>query len=43
MLLDVVEVPHSHSGLNLAKAFRDILEEFGISEKVSITNIATVI
>jgi len=34
MLLDIVEVPRSHSGLNLAKAFRDILEDFGVSEKV---------
>ncbi len=35
MLLDLVEVPHSHSGLNLAKAFAKVLEEFGISDKVS--------
>jgi len=34
MLLDIVKVPHSHSSLNLAKAFRDILEDFGVSEKV---------
>jgi hypothetical protein len=34
MLLDLVEVAHSHSGLNLAKAFTQILEEFGISDKV---------
>ena len=34
MLLDLVEVPHSHSGLHLAEAFTKILEEFGISEKV---------
>jgi hypothetical protein len=36
MLLNIVEVPCSHSGLNLAKAFTNILEDFGISEKVSI-------
>jgi hypothetical protein len=35
LLLDVVEVPHSHSGLNLAAAFAKVLDEFGISDKVS--------
>ena len=34
MLLDIVEVPCSHSGLNLAIAFTKILEEFGISHKI---------
>ena len=34
MLLDIVEVACSHSGLNLAVAFAKILEEFGISDKV---------
>ena len=34
MLLDIVEVPCSHSGLNLATAFARILEDFGISKKV---------
>jgi len=34
MLLDIVEVAQSHSGLNLAIAFAKILEEFGISDKV---------
>ena len=34
MLLNIVKVPHSHSGLNLAKAFAKVLEEFGISDKV---------
>jgi len=34
MLLDIVKVPCSHSGLNLTKVFRDILEDFGVSEKV---------
>jgi len=33
MLLDIVEVAHSHSGFNLAAAFAKILEEFGISDK----------
>jgi hypothetical protein len=34
MLLDVVEVPVSHTGINLAIAFSKILEDFGISDKV---------
>jgi hypothetical protein len=34
MLLDLVEVATSHSGVNLAVAFAQILDEFGISEKV---------
>lgn len=36
MVLDMVEVAMSHSGVNLASAFAHILQEFGISEKVSI-------
>jgi hypothetical protein len=35
MLLDIVEVARSHSGLNLAAAFAKILNDFGISDKVS--------
>jgi hypothetical protein len=35
MILDIVEVARSHSGLNLAAAFAKILDDFGISEKVS--------
>jgi hypothetical protein len=35
ILLDIVEVARSHSGVNLAAAFAEILEEFGISDKVS--------
>ena len=34
MLLDIVEVARSHSGLNLAEAFAKILQDFGISDKV---------
>jgi hypothetical protein len=34
MILDVVEVAISHSGINLATAFADILDEFGVSDKV---------
>ena len=35
MLLDMVEVATSHSGVNLAAAFAQVLEDFGISDKVS--------
>jgi hypothetical protein len=35
MLLDLVEVAKSHSGLNLAATFARILDDFGISDKVS--------
>jgi hypothetical protein len=34
MLLDLVEVAKSHSGINLAAAFAEVLKEFGISDKV---------
>ncbi|TFY74982.1 hypothetical protein EWM64_g9031 [Hericium alpestre] len=34
ILLDFVEVVESHSGINLAKVFAKILEDFGISEKI---------
>ncbi len=37
MLLDLVEVPKSHTGVNLAIAFAEVLEAFGIKEKVRIT------
>ena len=37
MLLDLVEVAQSHSGLNLAQAFEKILDDFGISDKVGMT------
>ena len=37
MLLDIVEVTQSHSGVNLAAAFAKILGDFGISDdKVSL-------
>ena len=35
MLLDLVEVACSHSGINLAAAFVKILDDFGIAHKVS--------
>lgn len=38
MLLDIVEVAKSHSGINLAAAFAKILDEFGISDKVGCKN-----
>lgn len=34
MLLDLVELAKSHSGVNLAIAFAQILEDFGIADKV---------
>ena len=34
MLLDLVEVAKSHSGINLAATFAKVLEDFGISDKV---------
>lgn len=36
MLLDIVEVPKSHTGSNLAIAFVKVLEDFGISNKVGM-------
>jgi hypothetical protein len=38
MLLDLVEVAKSHSGENLATAFAQVLEEFGISDKVRLSS-----
>jgi hypothetical protein len=35
ILLDIVELVHSHSGFNLVVAFAKILEDFRISNKVS--------
>jgi hypothetical protein len=36
LLLDLVEVATSHSGVNLAAAFAKILDDFGIGDKVSL-------
>ena len=36
MLLDLVRVAQSHSRINLAAAFKKILDNFGILEKVSV-------
>ncbi len=35
LLLDIVEVARSHTGFNLAVAFADVLNDFGIADKVS--------
>ena len=35
MLLDLVEVTELHSGVTLVVAFTRVLEDFGISDKVS--------
>ncbi len=35
LLLDVIELAKSHSGHNLAVAFAQVLENFGITNKVS--------
>jgi hypothetical protein len=35
LLLDLVEVAKSHSGVNLAAAFAKVLNDFGIHNKVS--------
>ena len=35
LLLDFIEIAKSHTGVNLAEAFGDVLKEFGIEEKVS--------
>jgi hypothetical protein len=37
LLLDLVEVPKSHTGVNLANAFAEVLEAFGIKDKVSVS------
>lgn len=36
MILDIVELAKLHSGVNLAAAFTNILDDFQISDKVSI-------
>jgi hypothetical protein len=35
-LLDIIEVPESHSGATLAHAFQTMLERFGLENKVSL-------
>ncbi|KAH7918953.1 hypothetical protein BV22DRAFT_1023794, partial [Leucogyrophana mollusca] len=41
MILDIVEVTKSHSGVNLTEAFTRILNDFGISGKVSDQQLST--
>jgi len=36
MLLDLIKVARSHPSVNLAEAFVNILDEFGIEDKLSI-------
>lgn len=43
MLLDLVEVAKSHSGVNLAAAFAKVLEEFGISDKVCLKKLERIL
>jgi len=38
MLLDLVEVAESHTGVNLGIAFTNILKNFRIEDKVSDSN-----
>jgi hypothetical protein len=33
-LLDIIEVPESHTGVALAKAFQKMLETFGVQDRV---------
>jgi hypothetical protein len=33
-LLDIIEVPESHTGVALAKAFQQMLETFGLQDRV---------
>jgi len=35
-LLDIVEVPESHTGVTLAKAFQKVLETFGLKDRVNL-------
>ena len=35
MLLDLVEVAKSHTGVNLAEKFANTLHDFGIQDKIS--------
>ena len=43
MLLDIVEVVKSHTGMNLSTAFAKILEEYRISDKVMISQNSRII
>ena len=43
MLLDLVEVVRSHNRANLASAFAEVLEDFGIADKVRVSVVVTII
>ena len=43
MLLDLVEMAKSHTGVNLGITFASVLKNFGIEDKVSISNIKSAI
>jgi hypothetical protein len=40
MLLDLVEVAESHTGINLGITFANILKNFGIEDKVRVSTIS---
>jgi hypothetical protein len=39
MILDLIEVAESHTGVNLGTAFVNVLKNFGIDDKVRASNI----
>ena len=39
ILLNLVDVPKSHTGVNLTEVFEDILRQFGIEDKVSMISL----
>jgi hypothetical protein len=41
-LLDVVELPKSHTGVHMAEAISGVIHEFGIENKVSLRTLAIV-
>ena len=41
LLLDIVKAARPHSGFNLAAAFAEVLEDFGISDKVDQSVLVT--
>ena len=43
MLLDLVEMAKSHTGVNLGITFASVLKNFGIEDKVSVSNIKSAI
>lgn len=38
MILDIVKLSKRHTGTNLAVVFQDVLRQYGIENKVSITS-----